>query len=42
MDYYCDVCDIFIKLKSKFKQFKSNSQKEIDKCERIKTFPQRN
>ena len=36
MDYYCDVCVIFIKPKSKYKHCKSNSHKEFDKCEHIK------
>ena len=36
MDYYCAICDLFIKPQSKYKQFKSNSHKEFDKCKRIK------
>ena len=35
MDYYCEVCDIFIKPKNKYKHFKSNSHEEFDKCEHI-------
>ena len=31
MKYYCDVCDKFIKLKSKYKHFKSNTHKQFDK-----------
>ena len=31
MEYYCEVCDKFIKLKSKFKHFKSNTHKEFHK-----------
>ena len=36
MDYYCEVCNIFIKLKSKYKHFKSNTNKEFDKRKHIK------
>ena len=36
MDYYCEVCDIFIKPKSKYKLFKSITHKELDKCKHIK------
>ena len=35
MDYYCDVCDEFIKPKSKYKHFKTNTQKYFDKCEHM-------
>ena len=35
MDYYCDVCLKFIKVKSKDKPFKSNSQQEFNKCKHI-------
>ena len=35
MDYYCDVCDKFIKLKSKYKHFISNTHKEIDRCKHM-------
>ena len=35
MDYYNDVCDIYIRPKSKFKHFKSNSHKERDKCKHM-------
>ena len=31
MDYYCEVCDKYIKPKSKYKHFKSNIHKEFDK-----------
>ena len=36
MDYYCEICDICIKLNSKYKHFKSNTHKEFDKCKHIK------
>ena len=36
MDYYCKVCDMFIKPKSKHKHFKSNVNKELNKCKHIK------
>ena len=36
MDYYCEVCKIFIKLKSKNEHFKSNIHKGLDKCKHIK------
>ena len=32
MDYYCEVCDMFTKPKSKYKHCKSESHKEFDKC----------
>ena len=35
MDYYCEVRDKFIKPKSKYTHFKSNIQKELDKCKHI-------
>ena len=35
MDYYCEVCDKYIKPKSKYKHFKSNSHKEFDKHQHI-------
>ena len=35
MDYYCDVCDIFIKPESKYQQFKSKTHKGLDKCKHI-------
>ena len=35
MDYFCDECDKNIKLKSKYKLFKSNSLKEFEKCKHI-------
>ena len=36
MDYYCEVCDKFIKSSSKHKQFKKFFHKEFDKCKHIK------
>ena len=36
MDYYCDLCDIFIRPKSKYKHSKSTSHKEFDNCNHIK------
>ena len=36
MDYYCEVCDFLIKLKSKYNHFKTNIHKEIDKCKNKK------
>ena len=35
MDYYCDVCDNFIKPKSKFKHFISITHKEFDVCKHM-------
>ena len=35
MDYYCEVCDKFIKPKSKYKLSKSNTDKEFDICKHI-------
>ena len=35
MDYYCDLCDKFIKAKSKYKHFKGNIHKEFDRCKHI-------
>ena len=35
MDYYCEVCDKFIKPKSKYKHFISNTNKEFDKCKQL-------
>ena len=32
MDYYCDVCDKFIKAKSNYKYFKTNIYKEVERC----------
>ena len=34
-DYYCEVCDKYIKPMTKFRHFKSNIHKELDKCEHI-------
>ena len=36
MDYYCEVCNIFVKPRSKWKHFKSNIFKELDKCKHKK------
>ena len=36
MDYYCEVRCKFVKPKSKYKHFKSNTHKEFDICEHIK------
>ena len=33
MDYYCEVCDKFVKPTSKYKPFKSNVHKEFNKGE---------
>ena len=35
MDYYCDLCDNYNKPNSKYKHFKSSSQKDFDKCKHI-------
>ena len=35
MDYYSEVCDKFIKPKSKYKQLKSYIHKEFDRCKHI-------
>ena len=35
MDYYCDVCEKFIKPRSKYEHFKSNTHKEFDKCKHM-------
>ena len=35
MDHFCEVFKIIIKPKSKNKDFKSNSQKEFNKCKHI-------
>ena len=35
MDDCCEVCDNYIKQKSKYKRFKSKIHKEFDKCEHI-------
>ena len=32
MDYYCSTCDKYIKLKSKYKHFKSETHNEFDRC----------
>ena len=36
MAYYCEVCDIFIKVKSKDRHFKWNTHKELDECKHKK------
>ena len=36
MDYYCKICNMFIKPKSKSRHFKSNNHKELDKYKHIK------
>ena len=36
MVYYCEVCDISIKPKSKQNEYKSKTHKPIDKCKHIK------
>ena len=35
MDYFCEVCLLFMKPKVKYKLSKSNFHKEFDKCEDI-------
>ena len=35
MDYCCDVCNKFIKPKSKYNHFKSNTHKAFDKCKHM-------
>ena len=35
MDYDCEVCDKYIKPKSKYKHSKSKPQEELDKCKHI-------
>ena len=36
MDYYCEVCDKFIKPKIKYKHFKPNTYKEFNSCKHMK------
>ena len=36
MDYFCEVCNLFIKPQSIYKHFKSDTHKEFDKCKHIK------
>ena len=36
MDYYCEICNIFIKPKGKYKYFISNTHKKIGECKHIK------
>ena len=36
MDYYCDVCDKTIKLKSETKHLQSLTHNKIDQCVRVK------
>ena len=33
---FCEVCDLNIKPKSKYKNFKSSTHKEFDKCKQRK------
>ena len=35
MDYYCELCDIFIKPKSKYIHLISKSHQEVNKCKHI-------
>ena len=35
MEYYCEVCDNYIKAKSKYKHFESNIHEEINKSKHI-------
>ena len=35
MDFYCEMCDMFIKPKNKYNHFKSKSHQEFDKCKHI-------
>ena len=35
MNYYCDVCDKFIKVQSKKKHYDSNIHEQFDKCKHI-------
>ena len=35
MDFFCDVSDKVIKLKSRYKHFLSNTHKQFDKCKRM-------
>ena len=36
MEYYCEVCGIYIKPESKYKHLKSNTHKDFDKCKHMK------
>ena len=36
MEFNCEICNFFIKPKSKYKHFKSNIQKELDKWKLMK------
>ena len=36
MEYYCEVCRIFIKPKSKYKHLKTNTHQKFDYCKHIK------
>ena len=38
MDYYCEVCDMFIKPKSKSRHFKSNDHENLDKHKHKKKY----
>ena len=35
MDYYCEVCDIIIKPKTKYNHFDSKSHQDFDNCKHI-------
>ena len=37
MDFYCEVCDKFIKPESKYKLFRSLSHKELVKCKHMES-----
>ena len=37
MDFYCEVCDKYLKSNTKYKNFKSNTHKEFDRCKHIKS-----
>ena len=36
MDYYCDMCDKYMKPKSKYNHFKTKIHREFDRCKHIK------
>ena len=36
MEYYCETCDKYIKPKSSYKHFISNTLKDSDKCKHVK------
>ena len=35
MDYYCEICDEFIKSKGKCNHFRSKTHKDFDKCKHL-------